>query len=327
MQHVIITDYGRSLGVTHQRLVIREGDSLLKEIPLRKISTINIQKKGVSISSNLLSACGRYGIRFFIGNRAKELYSLQGNSQHAVVQNRINQYNFLADEKQRHRISRAFIYGKLKNQRATILYFSKQKCSIEQKHNSEMLAIQLLNLANKVRNLPLSVDWLHRLMGLEGQGAKLYWQFLSLSKLLGENFNGRTGRGAVDSANQALNYGYGILSSVIWNCLSNAGLEVYLGALHVVRAGRPALVLDLMEEFRPWIVDRSVIKLRSQLQSGSLTEKTRKKLAQSILSSLEKTIYYKGKKVRLESVIQRQCYRLSGLFSGDQEYRPVLFRW
>ena len=32
-------------------------------------------------------------------------------------------------------------------------------------------------------------------------------------------------------------------------------------------------------------------------------------------------------KVRLESVMQRQCYRLSGLFSGDHHYRPVLFRW
>lgn len=327
MQHIVVQEYGKSLGITSERLVIKEGNFPTKEIPLRKISTISIQKGGVSVSSNLLSACARYGIKVFIGNRAQELCCLQGNAQHAVVQNRMNQFQFLSSDEQRYRVARAFIYGKIRNQRTTILYFHKQKCSAEKKQSAAKLAEVLDDLSKQVRDQPYTENWNARLMGIEGRAAASYWQALSEHQWLGEKFEGRTGRGAQDPANQALNYGYGILSSVIWNALTNAGLEVYLGALHAIRPGKPALVLDVMEEYRAWVVDRAVIKLRSQLNGDELKPKTRKKLTSEILSTLAKPISYKGRKVRLESVIQRQCYRLCGLFADDQKYRPLLFRW
>lgn len=327
MQHIIVQEYGKVLGITSERLVIKEGELPDKQIPLRKISTITIQKLGVSLSSNLLSACARYGIKVFIGNRAKELCCLQGNAQHAVVQNRINQFNFLSQDHQKYRLARAFIYGKIRNQRATTLYFNKQKCSQNKKNAANKLATELDRLSLQVRDLPHVPNWNSVLMGIEGRAAASYWQMLSEHHWLGEQFTGRIGRGAQDPANQALNYGYGILASIIWNSLTNAGLEVYLGALHAIRPGKPALVLDLMEEYRPWLVDKAAIKLRSQLTGDELKAKTRKKLTQEILTNLEKPMHYKGKKIRLESVIQRQCYRLCGMFADQQKYRPLLFRW
>lgn len=327
MQHVVIQEYGKALGVTSERLVIRDADAPPKEIPLRKISTLSVQKSGVSLSSNLLSACARYGIKVFIGNRAQELCCLQGNAQHAVVQNRMHQFQFLASDEQRYRIARAFIYGKIRNQRTTALYFNKQKCSAEKKAAAAVLADGLGLVSQQVRDLPYTDSWNATLMGLEGRAAASYWQVLAQHEWLGSEFKGRTGRGAQDPANQALNYGYGILSSVIWNSLTNAGLEVYLGALHAVRPGKPALVLDVMEEYRAWVVDRAVIKLRSQLNGPSLKPKIRKKLTGEILTTLAKPIHYRGRKIRLESVIQRQCYRLCGLFADEQKYRPLLFRW
>jgi CRISPR-associated protein Cas1 len=327
MQHVIINDFGRALGITSERLIIRDGEHKNKEVPLRKISTINIQRSGISLSSNLLTACARYGIKVFIGDRAKELCCLQGNAQHAVVQNRMHQFSFLSDDKQKYRLSRAFIYGKLRNQRATVLYFSKQKCSDIKKLAAYNLAEELNQLAKQVHDLPYTTDWSSRLMGYEGHGASRYWKMLGQNQWLGESFTLRKGRGATDSANQALNYGYGILESVIWNALSNAGLEIYLGALHTVRPGKPSLVLDLMEEYRPWVVDRAVIKIRKQLNDQPLKAKTRNQLASSVLDILSRSVPYKGKKVRLESIIQRQCYRLCGMFADEQKYRPMLFRW
>lgn len=327
MQHVVIQEHGRSLGITSERLVIREGDNPEKHIPLRKINTVSIQKNGVSVSSNLLSACARYGIKVFIGDRAQELCCLQGNAQHAVVQNRINQFTFLQQDEQCYRLARAIIYGKIRNQRATLLYFHKQKCGQEKKQAALNCSELLAHLAEKVRHLPYHCQWQSQVMGLEGQAAAQYWQLLSEHQWLGEQFVARTGRGAQDPANQALNYGYGILASVVWNALTNAGLEVYMGALHAIRPGKPALVLDLMEEYRPWVVDRAVIKLRSELKGPELKAKTRKKLTANILSTLANPIPYRGKKVRLESVLQRQCYRLCGLFADEQKYRPLLFRW
>ncbi|MEP1553573.1 MAG: CRISPR-associated endonuclease Cas1 [Paraglaciecola sp.] len=327
MQHVVIQEHGRSLGITSERLVIREGDSPEKHIPLRKINTLSIQKNGVSVSSNLLSACARYGIKVFIGDRAQELCCLHGNAQHAVVQNRLNQFTFLQQNEQCYRLARAIIYGKIRNQRATLLYFHKQKCTPEKKQAAQFCSEQLASLADKVRHLPYHCQWQSQVMGLEGQAAAKYWGLLSKHLWLGQEFVSRKGRGAQDPANQALNYGYGILASVVWNALTNAGLEVYMGALHSIRPGKPALVLDLMEEYRPWVVDRAVIKLRSELQGTELRAKTRKKLTANILNTLENPIPYRGKKVRLESVIQRQCYRLCGLFADEQKYRPLLFRW
>ncbi|TMP78014.1 CRISPR-associated endonuclease Cas1 [Pseudoalteromonas sp. S983] len=308
-------------------MVIREGDNPERHIPLRKINTLSIQKSGVSVSSNLLSACARYGIKVFIGDRAQELCCLHGNAQHAVVQNRLNQLTFLQQSEQCYRLARAIIYGKIRNQRATLLYFHKQKCTPEKKQAASYCSEQLATLAEKVRHLPYHCQWQSQVMGLEGQAAAQYWALLTKHQLLGQEFVSRKGRGAQDPANQALNYGYGILASVIWNALTNAGLEVYMGALHAIRPGKPALVLDLMEEYRPWVVDRAVIKLRSELQGSELKAKTRKKLTANILNTLENPIPYRGKKVRLESVMQRQCYRLCGLFADDQKYRPLLFRW
>ena len=196
MQHVVIQDHGRSLGTTSERLVIREGDSPEKHIPLRKISTLSIQKNGVSVSSNLLSACARYGIKVFIGDRAQELCCLQGNAQHAVVQNRINQFNFLQQDEQCYRLARAIIYGKIRNQRATLLYFHKQKCSQAKKDAAYECSAQLSKLAESVRYLPYHCQWQSQVMGLEGQAAAQYWQMLSEHQWLGEQFNSRTGRGA-----------------------------------------------------------------------------------------------------------------------------------
>jgi CRISP-associated protein Cas1 len=326
MKHVIIQDYGRMLGLTSERLVIRDNEQE-KEIPLRRISTITIQKPGISLSSNLLTACARHGIKVFIGHRAEEMCSLHGVAQHAVVQNRIHQFTFLADDQQKYRIARAFVYGKVRNQRATLLYFQKQRCSDVIKHISQQAAEALGQLSEQIRNLGYNERWHSTLLGLEGQAAHTYWQALAKGQWLGDAFFGRVGRGATDAANQALNYGYGILTSVVWNALINAGLEPYLGALHTPRPGKPSLVLDMMEEYRPWVVDRNVIKLRGELSDGLLKPKTRQKLSQSVLATFESPIPYHGKRLRLESALQRQCYRLCGMFADQYKYRPLLFKW
>jgi CRISPR-associated protein Cas1 len=48
-----------------------------------------------------------------------------------------------------------------------------------------------------------------------------------------------------------------------------AGLDPYVGFLHDADRGAPSLALDLMEEFRPAVVDRLVMRLvnRQQLRS------------------------------------------------------------
>lgn len=327
MKHIVVSDFGDLLGLTSERLTIKNTLGESKEWPLRKIRSIQISKKGIAISSNLLSQCARYGIKVFIGEHHHDICCLYGANHHAVVKNRLNQYEFMKQDEERKRLACGFIYGKLRNQRATLLYFGKQKAAQDQAAAIQGVAYTLDQMANRVRELALSPKWEQYLLGIEGQAAHLYWQVLAQGDWLGDGFERRTGRHAEDVANKALNYGYAILANVLWGCVLNAGLEAYLGVLHTVRPGKPALVLDFMEEYRSWVVDRSIIKLRHKLDGNELTVGLRKRISEEILTTLEKPMQFKGKQIQLEHIMQRQCYRMSGLFAGEQQYRPMLFRW
>ena len=89
-----------------------------------------------------------------------------------------------------------------------------------------------------------------------------------------------------------------------------------------------ALVLDLMEEYRAWVVDRVVIKLRQQSEGTSLMDKELKKTCiNEIQKTCSKTYLYRKKKLKLEHIIQRQVYRLCGHFYGEKKYKAYLFKW
>ena len=99
------------------------------------------------------------------------------------------------------------------------------------------------------------------LMGLEGAASNAY--FDCLSKLVPEDvaFHGRSRRPPKDLANAAFSYAYAILLAECTGALLAAGLEPSLGVLHASTDKRPSLSLDLMEEFRPLLVDRTVMAL------------------------------------------------------------------
>jgi CRISPR-associated protein Cas1 len=220
------------------------------------------------------------------------------------------------------------ISGKIKNQRATLLYFKKY----HQQHKPiiDKTADQLNSILTQVkyRKWKNFDKWSAILLGLEGQAATQYWQCLVESDLMPNDFKNRIGRQAQDIGNKALNYGYAILTSYIWNALLNAGLEPFLGFFHTQRAGKPSLVLDMMEEYRAWVVDRTIIKLRSQLNGKTdLTPTIKKKIIADIHKTFNTKYHYKKRKMRLESILQRQIYQLAGQFSNDKRYKSYNFRW
>ena len=145
-------------------------------------------------------------------------------------------------------------------------------------------------------------------------------------------FFGRVHRGATDKVNSMLNYGYGILYSQVWGSVISAGLEPFAGFLHVDRPGKPSLVLDLVEEFRQPVVDRTVISHVNlgesiKMEGGLLDAETRKDIAQKILYRLESRENYRGKKYQIRSIIQIQARNLAAFLKGERKYRPFSFKW
>lgn len=87
---------------------------------------------------------------------------------------------------------------------------------------------------------------------MEGAGAAAYFGcFGHLLRAPEITFSGRNRRPPRDPVNVLLSLGYTLLANVIQTQVHLAGLDPYLGSLHGVAYGRPSLVLDLMEEFRP----------------------------------------------------------------------------
>ena len=98
-------------------------------------------------------------------------------------------------------------------------------------------------------------------MGLEGAASSAYFDALALCVPEGIEFNGRSRRPPLDLPNAALSYLYAVLLSECAGALFCAGLEPSLGVLHASTDKRPSLALDLMEEFRPLLVDQTVMAL------------------------------------------------------------------
>ncbi len=328
-RHLTLTEYGQFIGVRGECLLVRDKNrGNEREFPLNRLKTVQLAKKGVTVSSDALLKCAARGIKLFICDyRNQTVACLSGTSQHAVVEVRRKQFECLESAHAR-QIAARVVAAKIRNQRATLLYFGKYHTSYRDRIGKAASSLEAAAKRITRTDWDGRHHWREELLGLEGQAASTYWHCLRESFLLPEDFPGRQGRHCFDTANMALNYGYAILTTYIWNAVINAGLEPYAGFYHTKRPGKPSLILDLMEEYRPWVVDRTIVKRRSSLGSGStLNIKLRRKIVADIHSIFCRKYHYRGRRMRLESILQRQVYHLAGAFAGTGKYRPYTFRW
>jgi len=328
MKHLCISDFGTFIGVSGERAVIKKQNEVLKEYPLKRLCSITIGKRGVSLSSDFISAASARGIKIFFTDRFGHIYtSISGTHSHAVVRVRehqlLNRNGEIGKE-----LARRVIYGKLRNQRAVIGYFGK--IARQQGGDETILSYafeKLKEFCEKIVKAD-SIHWRNMFVGIEGEGASIYFDALFRTGLLNCPEKRRVKRNASDSVNSALNYGYAILRSYVWNSIINAGLEPYAGFLHTDRPGKPSLVLDLMEEYRAWVVDRTVIKNRHlTAKKRTLDGHLKSVISRGVQETFAKKYLYHKKKLTLETILQRQVYRAAGAFRDEKTYKPYIFKW
>lgn len=318
MKHLVIASYGTFLGIDSHRLAVYQKDHT-EHYPLNRLCTVSIAKRGVSISSDLVEALSTRGVKlFFLDFRGIAHSAIIGQSQHGVVAVRMAQMGFCQSGTLS--LAKKIISAKIKNQRAVLNHLGKYHQHPALKSASD----ELLKHASEVRD----AKDIETSLGFEGTSAHLYFQGLRQANLFSSSFNRREGRGSREINNAMLNLGYAVLSSYILNAIINAGLEPYLGVMHATRPGKMALVLDIMEEYRAWVVDRVVIKLRFQSEGKTdLSVELKKALIGEVQKTCGKKYLYRRKKHKLEHIIQRQVYRLCGHFYGEKTYKPYLFKW
>ena len=170
---------------------------------------------------------------------------------------RLAQYALYHDMERRLALVKAIVSAKIHNQHL-ILYRHK-------------LGDNSLKLRKKLVSEQASLE---QVMGVEGLAAKEY--FACWDALLKEpwSFPRRNRRPPTDPVNSLLSFAYGLLRMQVTAAVHLAGLDPYIGYLHEVHHGQPAMVLDLMEEFRPLVADSLVLSVLNnrELQPDDFTE-------------------------------------------------------
>lgn len=164
-------------------------------------------------------------------------------------------------------IARSCVAGKIKNSRQVLLRGAREA---KDEADAGVLSRAADNLAASLRSLPVASD-ADVVRGIEGEAARNY--FAALNLLVREDLrpvfqlDGRTRRPPRDRFNALLSFLYSMLMNDCRSACEAAGLDPQVGFLHVLRPGRAALALDLMEEFRPF-ADRLALTLINRGQLG-----------------------------------------------------------
>jgi CRISPR-associated protein Cas1 len=180
------------------------------------------------------------------------------------------------------------------------------------------------------------------LLGCEGAGSAAYFQGFGQLIRCGwsHGFSRRMRRPPTDPVNALLSYGYVILTAQVASVLASVGFDPYIGYLHASRYGKPALALDLMEEFRPLIVDSVVLGLLNnrqlepkdflkELNSFRMTEATRRLFLQKFEDRMQEVITHPvfGYKVAYRRCIELQARLLGKYLTGEvNAYTPFAVR-
>jgi CRISP-associated protein Cas1 len=170
-------------------------------------------------------------------------------------------------------IARQIIAGKIQNSRNSLLRAARETDSTEHQERLEQtieaLARQVRELARmEISSAPPQLD---QLRGVEGMASSLYFGVFSLmlkQQRADFAFGSRSRRPPRDRINCLLSFLYALVRHDCIAALTAAGLDPFVGFLHVDRPNRPSLALDLMEEFRPWLADRLAITLINRQQIG-----------------------------------------------------------
>lgn len=174
------------------------------------------------------------------------------------------------------------------------------------------------------------------MLGLEGRASRAYFEAISMVMPEKYRFAGRSRNPAKDEFNALLNYGYGILYSLVEKACIISGLDPYVGFLHTDSYNKMSMVFDIIEMFRIYI-DEPVIYLFSRrmvkdeffepLEQGvGLSKDGKAALIEAVNKALEETIAYRGRNVKTRNTIQMECHRIAnGLIRPGEE--PDVEEW
>ncbi len=299
-----ISTAGMFLGISKNKFVIKQYGKVHSSYPIDKITRIILEGKGYSISSNVIQRCAKENITIDLINRDAMPYASLITYKSSISQ-MIHKQALILNTQLQLTLAKEFVKGKAKNQINYIKYLNKYH---------KLLDKNIINM-EKLLKQSKSANTVNELMGYEGNISIYYWDSIKL--ILDAPFEKRVTFGAKDIVNSSLNYGYAILYGKIQHSLVYAGLSLNISFLHSLDDKKPTLTFDMIEEFRTFIVDRTIISMLNKDEpiklgnDGLLTKKSRQLISQNIKEKLGSYTMWKKQSIKIENIIQTQCYNLA----------------
>lgn len=260
---VYLQEPGSHVGKRSEHLVVRKDGQEVQRIPMHAVRQVCVFGH-VQVSTQALETLVQNEIPvMYLSGYGRFIAALMP-APTKNVSLRECQFRKFDDPAEALKLSKAVVRAKLSNQR-TLLMRCLRGQGVEDEANrgsDERAARDLAEMIGRVDRATA----LDELMGLEGQGAALYFgefsRFLKAQPPGGPfDFRGRNRRPPRDAVNALLSFAYSLLAKDCFSALCTVGFDPYRGFFHTGRHGRPSLALDLMEEFRAVIGDSVVLTL------------------------------------------------------------------
>lgn len=327
------------LSVDGENIVVSIEGAEIFRIPVHNLESI-VCFGYMGASPALMGLCAKNGVGLsFVSPYGKFLGRITGGVYGNVLL-RKEQYKVSEIEDQCLPIAINFITSKLVNSRSVI-----ERCIRDHSEKVDVGTLQEASAYLKSSSIRLQgSSSLAEIRGIEGDCARTYFGVFDQLILHQKDeffMQGRNKRPPRDNLNAMLSFLYTILAHDVQSALETVGLDPYVGFLHRDRPGRPSLALDIMEEFRAFMVDRLVLSMinRKQISGNGFNKKesggvlmdddTRKEVLTAWQKRKQEKVTHPflGEKVEIGLLPYSQALLLARYLRGDIDaYPPFLWK-
>jgi CRISPR-associated protein Cas1 len=255
-----VQEPGAHVHLAKGRIEVRKEGELLASLRQIDVSEVALYG-GAGISGPALRTLAREGIPITHFSHGGHFDALTVGVEPGNIGLRIAQFRWADDAEASLQLARRFVSGKIRNARVLLRRNARDETSESVR--------ELQRLARLAGRAPTA----EQLLGIEGAAGREYYRALSLalrprerSFELSFDFERRSRRPPRDRVNAVLSFLYAMLVREATLAVRVVGFDPFLGFYHRPRFGKPALALDLMEEFRPLLADSVLLTLVNGLR-------------------------------------------------------------